>query len=85
MLRLRSPSAESSPKFHGEVDILLGWAGKTPPELLAAYEEAIAILDVLDLNVAHSTIDKPKLHSKYDGSADENAYRLALQFLARED
>ncbi len=57
------------------------WSTKTPAELIAAYESAIGLLDDLHLDVAHSTIDKPKLHARFNGAADENAYRLALQFL----
>lgn len=57
------------------------WHGKTPAELLAAYRDAIALLDELDLKVSHATIDKPKLHARYNGASDKNAYRLALQFL----
>lgn len=57
------------------------WTGKTPPELLAAFEDVIACLEELDLHVAHATIDKVQLHDRYGGSADANAYRLALQFL----
>ena len=70
-------------EFHGN-EIWQGqkhWKKKKPPELLAAYEAAIGLLDELDLDVAHATIDKPKLHARYEGSADSNAYRLALQFL----
>lgn len=57
------------------------WTSKGPPELLAAYRDVISLLDELDLRVAHATIDKPRLHEKYRGGADNNAYRLALQFL----
>jgi hypothetical protein len=57
------------------------WSGKTPPELLAAFEEAIALLDELDLSVVHATINKAALHDRYNGDADANAYRLALQLL----
>lgn len=57
------------------------WKDKTPPELLAAYADAIHLLDELDLQVSHATINKPELKLKYNGQADANAYRLALQFL----
>ncbi len=57
------------------------WQGKTPPQLLAAYEEAIGLLEDLDIWVLHSSIDKARLHKKYDGEYDHNAYLLALQFL----
>jgi hypothetical protein len=70
-------------EFHGH-EIWNGtgpWAGKRPPELIAAYDEVIDLLQQLDLSVAHSSIDKALLHDRYDGMADMNAYRLALQFL----
>lgn len=57
------------------------WAGKTYDELIAAYETAMALLDTCDIDIAHASIDKAKLHKRYDGAADNNAYRLALQFL----
>lgn len=70
-------------EFHG-VELWGGdghWAGKEPAELLAAYEDAIAVLPALEIRVAHSSIHKANLHLKYDGKADSNAYLLALQFL----
>lgn len=70
-------------EFHGH-DVWSGtgwWADKAPPELIAAYESALTVLDELELEIAHSTIDKARLHARYNGSADRNAYRLALQFL----
>ena len=33
------------------------------------------------LKVVHATINKDALNARYEGAADENAYRLALQFL----
>jgi Protein of unknown function (DUF3800) len=57
------------------------WAGKTPPELIAAFEDAMSILNTCDIDVAFASIDKAALHAKYNGAADANAYRLALQFL----
>lgn len=70
-------------EFHGnEV-----WGGqgicseKRPNELIATYEAVINLLPELDLELAHSSIHKARLHKKYNGSADGNAYRLALQFL----
>jgi hypothetical protein len=57
------------------------WAGKEPPELIAAYEGAIDILNTCDIGIAHASIDKAALHAKYNGTHDDNAYRLALQFL----
>lgn len=70
-------------EFHGhEVWNATGyWAGKTPPELLAAFEGVIGLLDALSISVVHSTINKPALNAKYQGAADDNAYKLALQFL----
>jgi hypothetical protein len=70
-------------EFHGH-EIWQGtehWTGKTPPELLAAYESAIGLLDELELEVVHASIHKQRLHDRYGGAADANAYRLALQFL----
>ena len=70
-------------EFHG-VDIWQGrgpWAGKSYPDRLQAYEEAILLIDGLDLTVAHATIDKGELNRRYNGRADGNAYLLALQFL----
>lgn len=60
------------------------WSGKTAPELLAVMEEVIGLLVELDISVFHSTIDKPALHAKYAGAFDQNAYILALQFLAEK-
>lgn len=57
------------------------WTGKAYDELIAAYEAAMAMLDVCDIDIAHASIDKAALHRRYDGVADDNAYRLALQFL----
>jgi hypothetical protein len=57
------------------------WSEKEPPELIAAFEAAINLLESLDLLVAHSSINKAELHIKYNGAADANAYLLALQFL----
>jgi hypothetical protein len=63
--------------WHGDIH----WSGKEPAELIAAYEAALALLDEFDVSIAHATINKPALHDRYDGGADGNAYRLALQFL----
>jgi Protein of unknown function (DUF3800) len=70
-------------EFHGN-ELWHGnkhWTGKHPTELIAAYEAALALLDAYDIGVAHSTIDKLALHNRYKGAANDNAYRLALQFL----
>ncbi len=63
--------------WHGEKH----WSDKQPPELIAAYEAALALLETYDIWIAHATINKPALHDRYEGAADRNAYRLALQFL----
>ena len=70
-------------EFHG-MQLWSGsgpWAGKTPPQLLAAFEAVIGVLEELSISVVHSTINTPALNAKYGGTADENAYQLALQFL----
>lgn len=70
-------------EFHGH-EIWGGqkhWEGKTYDELIAAYEDAIALLDSCDVDVAYSSIDKARLTARYAGAADKNAYLLALQFL----
>jgi hypothetical protein len=70
-------------EFHGH-EIWGGsgwWSEKSPPELLAAYEAVIGLLEELGLSIAHSSIDKELLHIRYGGAADANAYLLALQFL----
>lgn len=70
-------------EFHGyELWGGLGyWKEKGPSELIAVYEDAIELLDTCDVDIAHASIDKARLHARYGGAADENAYRLALQFL----
>jgi predicted Rdx family selenoprotein len=55
------------------------WAGKQPPELLAAYEAAIRLLDECDVDLAHSSIHKARLNAKYDG--DSPWYPRRLQTL----
>lgn len=70
-------------EFHGS-EIWNGskhWSGKQPPELIAAYEAALGLLDQCDIDLADASIDKARLHARYGGAADQNAYRLALQFL----
>ncbi|MFI9245810.1 DUF3800 domain-containing protein [Streptomyces sp. NPDC053086] len=57
------------------------WASLTPPELIAVYEDAIAVINDLDVGVSCASIHKERLHTRYDGDADGNAYLLALQFL----
>jgi hypothetical protein len=57
------------------------WQGKAPDERSIVYERAIGVLESLDIDVAHASIHKQRLHHRYDGAADPNAYLLALQFL----
>jgi Protein of unknown function (DUF3800) len=45
------------------------------------YEDAIGLLMTCDIQIAYSSIDKARLHEKYKGAHDNNAYRLALRFL----
>ncbi|GGQ79594.1 DUF3800 domain-containing protein [Couchioplanes azureus] len=70
-------------EFHG-AEVWNGmrhWQGKTPTELIAAYEEAITVLDQLSIEISYASIDKARLHARHEGAADDNAYLLALQFL----
>lgn len=70
-------------EFHGR-DIWHGngyWGEKSHEEKLQVLEDLIAIVAEIDCFVAHSTIDLAKLHEKYDGKVDGNAYLLALQFV----
>jgi hypothetical protein len=57
------------------------WDALPNAELIAAYEDAIAVLHDLDIGVSYASIHKGRLHERYNGSADGNAYLLALQFL----
>ena len=57
------------------------WSGHHPETLIAVYEQAISALDVLDIDVASASIHKQRLHDRYNGVMDDNAYVLALQFL----
>ncbi|EME51742.1 DUF3800 domain-containing protein [Amycolatopsis decaplanina] len=63
------------------------WNGTGPwdslgyAERIAVYEDAITVLDDLDIDVSYASIHKERLHKRYEGNADENAYLLALQFL----
>lgn len=57
------------------------WKGKAPNELLAVYEQAIDVLVELEIDVSYASIHKQRLHDRYNGGADDNAYLLALQFL----
>jgi hypothetical protein len=70
-------------EFHGhEIWQGLGyWAGKSYDQLIAVYEEAMALVEACEIDIAWASIDKAKLSARYGGAADENAYQLALQFL----
>lgn len=57
------------------------WRSLGPAELIAVYEDAIAVLNGLDIGVSYASIHKERLHTRYEGDADGNAYLLALQFL----
>ena len=57
------------------------WKSLPPAGLIAVYEDAIAVLNDLDIGVSYASIHKERLHQRYSGGADENAYLLALQFL----
>lgn len=70
-------------EFHG-TEVWNGtgyWAKKMPHELISVYEDAVSVLNSLDIDVIHASIHKQRLHDRYGGSADGNAYLLALQFL----
>ncbi|MEU6628458.1 DUF3800 domain-containing protein [Streptomyces parvus] len=54
---------------------------ESPTKLIEVYEQAIAVLDDLEVNVSHASVHKERLHKRYGGTADGNAYLLALQFL----
>jgi hypothetical protein len=57
------------------------WANMAPDELIAVYEDSIKVIDDLDIDVSYASIHKERLHARYEGAADANAYLLALQFL----
>lgn len=70
-------------EFHGN-EVWGGggyWKGRSPDDLIAAYEAVIGLIPEFDLDLAHASIHKQRLHARYGGGADDNAYRLALQFL----
>jgi len=72
-------------EFHGR-EIWNGtrhWAGKWCDKRIAVYEDAMQLLDTCDIDIAHASIDKAGLHNRYNGAADENSYRPALQFCSR--
>lgn len=60
------------------------WAGKTPEQLIAVYDDSITVLSQFNIDVAFASIHKQRLHDRYDGVADGNAYLLALQFLVEK-
>jgi hypothetical protein len=57
------------------------WNGKQPPELLAALEAIVGLLEELSISVVYASIDKARLSARHGGVYDKNAYLLALQFL----
>lgn len=70
-------------EFHGN-ELWQGtknWSSLTAPDRLAAYEDAISLLRDLDLSVAHASIHKAHLETRWGEGAARSAYLLALQFL----
>lgn len=70
-------------EFHGN-EVWGGkgfWAGRSHGDLIAAYEDVISVIKELDLDLARASIHKARLHERYGGKVDKDAYRLALQFL----
>ncbi|WP_432197102.1 DUF3800 domain-containing protein [Streptomyces sp. bgisy027] len=57
------------------------WDSLSPAGLIAVYEDAISVINDLDIDVSHASIHKERLHARHDGGMDGNAYLLALQFL----
>ena len=43
--------------------------GKTAPEIIAIYEDAISALDQFEIDVSYAIIDKQRLHDRYGGGA----------------
>lgn len=71
-------------EFHGQ-ELWAGtkvWAGVDPPQLLAIYHAALALLEQHEVSIAYASIDKPKLKAKYNDPG--SAYLLALQFLLQK-
>jgi hypothetical protein len=70
-------------EFHGSVlwNAADHWSKMEPPQLLSVYKDVINLLEVHDIDVSYASIDKARLHSKYDGLHDKNAYLLALQYM----
>ena len=70
-------------EFHGNVLWSGGdhWSKMDPTQLLGVYRDVIDLLEVHDIDVSHASIHKDRLHTKYGGGADKNAYLLALQFM----
>ncbi|TCJ31048.1 DUF3800 domain-containing protein [Nocardioides jejuensis] len=70
-------------EFHG-VEIWNGtgqWASKTPPERLSVLEDVISLIPQFDIHIAHASIHKPRLASRWGADGLDRAYLLALQFL----
>ena len=57
------------------------WAALPHAGRIAVYEDAITVLDDLDIDVSYASIHKERLHKRHEGTVDGNAYLLALQFL----
>jgi hypothetical protein len=73
----------STREFHG-TDLWHGsgrWAGLSPDQRMAIYEDAIALLSSLRIWVSYSSIHKQRLEERWGSGAADNAYVLALQFL----
>lgn len=58
------------------------WAGETPAQLIAAYTQALALLEKHEIRVAYSSINKIKLRQKYTDPG--SPYLLGLQFLCEK-
>ncbi len=43
------------------------WTGKSPEQIIAVYEDAIAELDQLDIDVSFASIHKKRLYMRYSG------------------
>ncbi len=70
-------------EFHGH-ELWNGtgpWSATSHADRLAAYKAVIDLLETHDIDLAHSTINRERLHQRYNGAWDASAYLLALQFL----
>ncbi|MEE1943093.1 DUF3800 domain-containing protein [Streptomyces sp. TRM 70361] len=57
------------------------WSSLPHAGLIAVYEDAISVINDLDIGVSHASIHKERLRTRYGGDMSGNAYLLALQFL----